>query len=93
MDISVLVLLYLIAVNIVAFHLMGKDKKKAKKRGSRIPENTLFLWAIVGGSIGSIAGMQHFRHKTRHMSFKIGMPLILLLQIYLFGRYILGLVI
>jgi uncharacterized membrane protein YsdA (DUF1294 family) len=93
MDISVIVLLYLMAVNIVAFHLMGKDKKKAKKRGRRIPEKTLFLWAIIGGSIGSIAGMQHFRHKTRHMSFKIGMPLILLLQIYLFGRYILGLVI
>jgi uncharacterized membrane protein YsdA (DUF1294 family) len=71
---------------------MGKDKKKAKKRGSRIREKTLFLWAIIGGSIGSIAGMQHFRHKTRHMSFKIGMPLILLLQIYFFGRYILGLI-
>ncbi|MDK2911696.1 MAG: hypothetical protein PWR29_653 [Methanolobus sp.] len=93
MDISTIVLLYLVAVNLIAFHLMGKDKKKAKTRGSRIPEKTLFLWAIIGGSIGSIAGMQHFRHKTRHTSFRIGMPLILILQVYFFGRYILGLVI
>lgn len=92
MDFSTLVLLYLVAVNLIAFHLMGRDKKKAKSRGSRIPEKTLFIWAIIGGSIGSIAGMQHFRHKTRHMSFKIGMPLILVLQIYFFGRYVLGLI-
>lgn len=92
MDFSKIVLLYLVAVNLIAFHLMGKDKKKAKTRGNRIPEKTLFIWAIIGGSIGSIAGMQHFRHKTRHMSFKIGMPLILVLQVYFFGRYILGLI-
>jgi uncharacterized membrane protein YsdA (DUF1294 family) len=92
MDISMIVLIYLATVNLVAFYLMGKDKKKARTRGSRIPEKTLFLWAIVGGSIGSVVGMQHFRHKTRHMSFKIGMPLIMILQVCFFGRYIIALI-
>ncbi len=92
MDISTIVLIYLATVNLVAFYLMGKDKKRARTRGSRIPEKTLFLWAIVGGSIGSVVGMQHFRHKTRHMSFKIGMPLIMILQSCFFGRYIIALI-
>jgi uncharacterized membrane protein YsdA (DUF1294 family) len=92
MDISMIVLIYLATVNLVAFYLMGKDKKRARTRGSRIPEKTLFLWAIVGGSIGSVVGMQHFRHKTRHMSFKIGMPLIMILQACFFGRYIIALI-
>lgn len=87
-----ILLIYLAAVNLVAFYLMGKDKKRARTRGSRIPEKTLFLWAIAGGSIGSIVGMQHFRHKTRHMSFKIGMPLIMILQACFFGRYIIALI-
>lgn len=60
---------------------MGIDKLKAKKRGFRIPEATLFLIAIIGGSIGSILGMYLFRHKTRHRSFIIGMPVILAIQI------------
>ena len=68
-------------INIFAFALMGIDKAKAKKNKRRIPEKTLFLFAIIGGSIGSIAGMQVFRHKTKHMSFVIGMPAILILQL------------
>lgn len=60
---------------------MGIDKLKAKKRGFRIPEATLFLIAVIGGSIGSILGMYLFRHKTRHRSFIIGMPVILAVQI------------
>jgi len=59
---------------------MGVDKIKAKRRKWRIPEATLFLVALIGGSIGSIVGMYIFRHKTKHMSFVIGMPLILVLQ-------------
>ncbi len=62
---------------------MGVDKHKAKKRAFRIPEATLFLVAIMGGSIGSIIGMYVFRHKTRHHSFTVGMPIILGLQIIL----------
>ncbi|MBP5669841.1 MAG: DUF1294 domain-containing protein, partial [Lachnospiraceae bacterium] len=59
----------------------GADKKKAKSGAWRIPEKTLFLPAILGGSIGAIAGMQVFRHKTKHWYFKYGMPAILILQL------------
>ena len=62
---------------------MGIDKRKAVKHAFRIPEATLFTIARIGGSIGSIAGMYFFRHKTRHWYFVYGMPAILLLQIAL----------
>ena len=71
---------YLLIINIIAFALMGADKKKAQAKAWRIPEKTLFLSAILGGSIGAIAGMQVFRHKTKHWYFKYGMPAILILQ-------------
>lgn len=60
---------------------MGIDKLKARRRGFRIPEATLFIIALIGGSIGSILGMYLFRHKTRHRTFTIGMPAILIVQI------------
>ena len=76
--------LYLAVVNLVSFLLMWSDKRRAKKDGARrIPEKTLFLTAIMGGSIGSIAGMRKFRHKTKHWYFVWGMPLILIAQIAL----------
>lgn len=83
MDVITLLLEYLIAVNFIGFALMGIDKYKAKKRAFRIPEATLFIVAIIGGSIGSIIGMYAFRHKTRHWYFVYGMPAILILQILL----------
>ena len=83
MDVITLLLEYLIAVNLIGFALMGIDKYKAKKRAFRIPEATLFIVAIIGGSIGSIIGMYAFRHKTRHWYFVYGMPAILILQILL----------
>ena len=70
-------------MNLIGFALMGIDKYKAKKRAFRIPEATLFIVAIIGGSIGSIIGMYAFRHKTRHWYFVYGMPAILILQILL----------
>ena len=79
---------YLLIVNIVAFFLMGIDKKKAQTGAWRIPEKTLFLSAILGGGVGAIAGMQLFRHKTRHRSFVIGMPLILLAWVILLAALI-----
>lgn len=75
--------LYLLAVNLIGFMLMGIDKYKARKRSFRIPENTLFMIAIIGGSVGSIIGMYVFRHKTRHHRFTIGMPVILVLQVFI----------
>ena len=83
MDVITLLLEYLIATNLIGFALMGIDKYKAKKRTFRIPEATLFIVAIIGGSIGSIIGMYAFRHKTRHWYFVYGMPAILILQILL----------
>ena len=77
---------YWMIINIVAFFLMG-IKKKARTGAWRIPEKTLFLSAILGGSIGSICGMQLFRHKTKHKSFVIGMPAILVVQLILAAAY------
>lgn len=83
MDVITLLLEYLIVVNLIGFALMGIDKYKAKKRAFRIPEATLFIIAVIGGSIGSIIGMYAFRHKTRHWYFVYGMPAILIIQILL----------
>ena len=75
---------YLLLVNLIAFFLMLRDKRLAKKANARrIPEKLLFLPALLGGSIGAIAGMQIFRHKTRHWYFALGMPLILAVQVAL----------
>lgn len=76
-----LILIYLLIVNALGFLLMLVDKRKAQKNLWRIPEATLFLMAAIGGSIGSIAGMYKFRHKTKHWQFVIGMPAILIAQI------------
>ncbi len=78
-----IIILYVAAVNVVSFMMMGIDKRRAIKRAFRIPEATLFVLAIIGGSIGAIAGMHLFRHKTRHWYFLYGMPVILALQIIL----------
>ena len=75
------ILAYLLIVNAVAFLLMLIDKIKAKKNRWRIKESTLMLWAAIGGSIGALAGMYTFRHKTLHHKFTIGIPAILILQI------------
>ena len=80
---------YLIVLNLLAYLLMGLDKAKARRHRWRIPEKALFLSAILGGSIGAIAGMQLFRHKTKHASFRIGMPCILILQLALAAYFIL----
>lgn len=74
------ILIYLVILNIIGFTIMGIDKSRAKRGAWRIPEKTLFLIAILGGSIGSILGMKQFRHKTKHKTFTIGMPAILIVQ-------------
>lgn len=81
MQFSHIVIIYLVLINLATFVLMGLDKRKARKNLWRIPEKTLFLSAILGGSAGAIAGMYVFHHKTRHWYFVIGMPLILVIQI------------
>ena len=76
-----LILLYLLIINATGFLLMLVDKRKAQKKLWRIPESTLFTAAAFGGSIGCIAGMYTFRHKTKHITFILGMPAILVAQI------------
>ena len=76
-------LIWVLAWTLIAFVLMGADKWKARHDNWRVPEKTLFLAAILGGSVGALAGMYLFRHKTKHLSFTIGMPVILALQIAL----------
>ena len=78
-----ILLVYLLLVNAAGFLLMLVDKIKAKKNLWRIPEATLMGVAAIGGSIGALAGMNLFRHKTKHAKFYIGLPVILALQIIL----------
>ena len=82
-DLLKYVLYYLAAINLVTFLVYGIDKLRAKRGAWRIPEKTLFLLPILGGSVGAIAGMKVFHHKTKHWYFKYGLPLILILQIAL----------
>lgn len=83
-------LIYLGIINLIGFFAMFLDKRKAKKSKWRIPEKTLFLFALVGGSLGTTLGMHTFRHKTKHWYFKFGMPAILILQIILIVYLILN---
>lgn len=66
---------------------MGIDKLKAKRGSRRIPENTLFMFTILGGGVGTILGIYIFRHKTKKKKFTVGMPIILILEILLFILY------
>ena len=72
---------YVLVMTIIGFLSMYIDKRKAIKHQWRIPEKTLFIIALLGGSIGSNLGMTICRHKTKHWYFVIGMPVILILQI------------
>ena len=74
---------YLLIVNALGFVLMLADKRKARKKKWRIPESTLMLVALIGGSVGCLSGMYLFRHKTRHPKFTVEVPLILALQVVL----------
>lgn len=74
---------WLIAINLVTFAVYGIDKRRARRGAWRVPEKTLFLLPLLGGSIGALLGMRVFRHKTKHWYFVWGVPAILLAQIAL----------
>lgn len=78
------ILVYIAGMNVTGFFLMGLDKKRARAHAWRIPEKTLFLCSLIGGSVGTWAGMYAFRHKTKHWYFVVGMPLVLFLQLAAF---------
>ena len=85
-----MIILYYIAVNAAAFIMYGADKFFAKKGMRRIPEKTLILIAALGGAFGAYAGMQLFRHKTKHAKFNISVPVLMAVHlgmlVYLFGE-------
>lgn len=81
------VIVYLAAVNIITFIMFGADKARAVKGKWRISEAALILAALLGGSIGALAGMKIFNHKTRHRKFTVVIPVILVLQIVLMALY------
>lgn len=72
---------YLIVVNVIAFAMYGMDKSAAASSKRRTPEKTLWTVALIGGSLGALAGMKFFRHKTRKVSFQFVMALIVLVQV------------
>lgn len=86
-------LCFFAAMTLLGFGIMGTDKQIARRNGKltaagkrtkrRVPERTLFLIAALGGSVGVLAGMYVFRHKTRHLSFVLGVPAILAAQLLL----------
>ena len=73
--------IYLLLINLLGFYIMYSDKKKAKNGEYRIREKTLFLVALLLGGIGVYLGMYKFRHKTRHLSFTVGIPICIILNI------------
>lgn len=86
-----IIIAYVIIINIVGLFSMLIDKRRAINNKWRIPEKTLFIIAILGGSIGSNIGMRLFRHKTKHWYFVFGMPAILIIQLVIIflmlGKY------
>lgn len=78
------ILAYLIIVNLIGFAIMYIDKGRARKNQWRIQEKTIFLCGLIGGCIGVWLGMQICRHKTKHISFVVGIPAIFIVQIIIF---------
>lgn len=76
--------IYLMIINLIAFLAMGVDKRKAIKHKWRIPEKTLMMFSVLGGSLGMFIGMQLFRHKTKHTLFVVGVPLIFIIETILY---------
>lgn len=86
--------IWLVFINLITFLAFGLDKWKAKRKEKnekvrRVPEKNLFLMAVVGGNVGALLGMKVFHHKTLHKAFRLGVPVILALQIVIpFGLWL-----
>lgn len=78
-----ILMIYFIIINLAGFYIMRADKAKARKNEYRISENTLWLVAIFLGATGMTLGMKTFRHKTKHLQFKFGLPTLALFEIAL----------
>ena len=92
-DIRLPILAYLIVINTVGFFISLADKNAARNGRWRVPERTLFLVSVIGGSVGTYISMRIFHHKTKHKRFMIGIPLIIAVQaaavFFVTGRYFL----
>ncbi|MEK5061135.1 DUF1294 domain-containing protein [Paenibacillus shunpengii] len=82
------IILWFVFINVVAYLVMSEDKRRAQKRRDRVPERTLFLLAAIGGSLGILIAMYRKRHKTRHASFTIGVPVLLFVNAILYGYFL-----
>lgn len=95
MDLKLLLyfIIYFFIINLISFFVMWYDKKKAQHKRWRISEKSLFLFALFLGGIGIYSGMYKFRHKTKHLKFTVGIPIIIVLNIitcyYIFTKFIL----
>lgn len=83
-----IIIIYLVAINLVAFAAYGIDKWKAQHNRWRIPEATLIMLAVIGGALGAFLGMKMFRHKTQHWKFRILVPLLLVLWIVVIAYFV-----
>jgi len=83
-----LFLYYILIINLYGIFVMYSDKNKSKKGKWRTPEKTIFIIAFAFGALGIFIGMRLFRHKTKHNKFVIGIPLILIVQVFIFFKYI-----
>lgn len=78
-----IVWIYILFINIFTFFLYAEDKKRARLGQWRIPESTLLLTALLGGSVGALAAMRIYRHKTKKWKFKAGIPLMIVFHVIL----------
>ncbi|MDN3018431.1 DUF1294 domain-containing protein [Paenibacillus sp. BSR1-1] len=85
---ALLVAAYFI-MNIAGLVIMWEDKRRAKRHEYRIRERTLWLVALFGGAVGTTAGMQLYRHKTKHLNFKIGFPILAIIEVILLFKVLL----
>ena len=83
-----LVIIYLLVINVVTFFSYGADKRKAKEHKWRTPEAMLLGLAVIGGSAGAFLGMRFFHHKTKHLKFQLGVPVILICQMLILMIFI-----
>ncbi|MBU5354767.1 DUF1294 domain-containing protein [Paenibacillus barcinonensis] len=81
-------IVWFIFINVVAYLVMSDDKRRARQRRDRTPERTLFLLAFIGGALGVWIAMYRKRHKTKHVSFTIGIPLLVFLNAVLYGYFL-----
>lgn len=78
-------LAYLFLLNLISYIIVWYDKKRSIKGRWRIPEKRLFFFALIGGALGIYLGMKAFRHKTLHLTFKYGIPSLIVINLAVIG--------